>query len=704
MELNVKKALIAALTVFSVLAISPQTRGEINTVELDIIDYGIIRLELFPDITPVTVANFLDYVNADFYDGLIFHRVVKDFVDQTGHKDPNDVVSPTNPPIENEFLLSNLRGTIAMAKIGGNPNSATSQFFINVKDNSANLDNQNGGFTVFGRVVSGMDVADAINVVTTDGSDEPIEPVVIASAVQKAFFDPNSNDFSDTDYLGVVDSDSPYIFIGQGEFLYQKFTITLSNETIAGISTIKITQSGADAVGVDQYELWLAKDIFNDIWIVKYILNGSTEVEAANAESVVSFSTLADEDMQFRVINGNTVPFSLSDSNYVPNPANIILTTVDGITTKQEIVSFEASDAFFPDYLKTSFPLDNLVVVEISEVNDPDGEKLWQYYHPVIGLTFEVTGTGSEITNVDHNGTGWHFITYDEAPTDPIVSFKASDNRTSPSDSFTISGNTNIKLTDLMPAENTYNQFTIMLSNYQSPWISFSEFKPKKDGTRFVYSGSPDGEKNKFKIVLDPVQPTEEDPNIFTSGTFSLSGKKLNLNGVDTPITATLFSGTFGESTDTLFKKNKSLPIEFRLGYTDRLKVISFTHTTNPASILGYSNIKIKGHISVNQDAATIDLTNIDVTVKWDQQTVIYNNFKQKNNRNKYIHKGADSTARKAVFDFDKGSFIIYIRNSSLSNPSTTRSFTVSFQSGTKSFDETVAEVGIGTLPAESNE
>ena len=89
-------------------------------------------------------------------------------------------------PIKNEFKISNTRGTVAMAKLGGNPDSATCQFFINVADNGSNLDYQNGGFTVFGKVVEGMDVADKIAVVSTtlrNGMQNvPITPVVINSA------------------------------------------------------------------------------------------------------------------------------------------------------------------------------------------------------------------------------------------------------------------------------------------------------------------------------------------------------------------------------------------------------------------------------------------------------------------------------------------------------------------------------------------
>ena len=116
--------------------------------------------------TKKTAKNFLDYVEQGLYNSSIIHRAVPDFVIQGGGFAVNDgVVSPIESlgPLENEPGNSNVRGTVAMAKIGGDPDSATSQWFINLNDNSANLDQQNGGFTVFGEVLgSGLEVADVI--------------------------------------------------------------------------------------------------------------------------------------------------------------------------------------------------------------------------------------------------------------------------------------------------------------------------------------------------------------------------------------------------------------------------------------------------------------------------------------------------------------------------------------------------------------
>ena len=153
-------------------------------------NFGDITIDLHPELAPITVENFTGYVEDGFYDVLVFHRVVEDFMIQAGAYDADlNYQPPTRDPIVNEFGLSNVRGTVAMAKLGGDPDSATSQFFINLTDNSGPppaLDTQNGGFTVFGDVILGMDVVDSIAQVSTystNGLDNvPEEPVIIEKA------------------------------------------------------------------------------------------------------------------------------------------------------------------------------------------------------------------------------------------------------------------------------------------------------------------------------------------------------------------------------------------------------------------------------------------------------------------------------------------------------------------------------------------
>ena len=157
---------------------------------------GTIKAELYPDAAPKTVENFLKYVQAGHYNGTQFHRVIKGFMIQGGGYDAEFRERPTRPPIPIESEqsvkagLSNTPGTLAMARTG-DPNSASSQFFINVADNKRldfrSADTQGYGYTVFGKVVSGMDVVNRIAQAPTGAggrfpTDVPVERVVIKSA------------------------------------------------------------------------------------------------------------------------------------------------------------------------------------------------------------------------------------------------------------------------------------------------------------------------------------------------------------------------------------------------------------------------------------------------------------------------------------------------------------------------------------------
>ncbi|MBC7618707.1 MAG: peptidylprolyl isomerase [Candidatus Saccharibacteria bacterium] len=150
---------------------------------------GSFVVELYPLNAPVTVDNFLQYVRDDFYRNKIFHRVISNFVVQGGGFDAQLSLAANRPPIALEVCngLSNTRSTIAMARTDA-PNSATSQFYINVADNLT-LDTSGGGYAVFGRVIAGMEVVDAIRAVPTQtvngfGTDVPVMPITITSAVR----------------------------------------------------------------------------------------------------------------------------------------------------------------------------------------------------------------------------------------------------------------------------------------------------------------------------------------------------------------------------------------------------------------------------------------------------------------------------------------------------------------------------------------
>ncbi|MCK6557406.1 peptidyl-prolyl cis-trans isomerase [Candidatus Binatia bacterium] len=161
-----------------------------NPVVLISTSLGDIKVELYEDKAPITVKNFLAYVNDKSYDGTIFHRVIPAFMIQGGGFDQSMTQKPTKPPIKNEASngLKNDNGTIAMARTGV-VDSATSQFFINTKDNAFlnHRDDtpQGYGYAVFGKVIGGMDVVQKIEKVATTNrgghQNVPSEPVVIKS-------------------------------------------------------------------------------------------------------------------------------------------------------------------------------------------------------------------------------------------------------------------------------------------------------------------------------------------------------------------------------------------------------------------------------------------------------------------------------------------------------------------------------------------
>jgi cyclophilin family peptidyl-prolyl cis-trans isomerase len=190
----IRRTLLALTAAAALLALPAQAANP--KVEFDT-TAGKIVVELDPAAAPKTVANFLDYVNSKHYDGTQFHRVIAGFMIQGGGYTPDYKQKPTKPPIAIESEqsskagLSNAVGTIAMARTS-DPNSASSQFFINVADNKrlnfTAPTPQGYGYTVFGKVVSGMDVVNKIAKAPTGAggpfpTDVPVEKVIVNKAV-----------------------------------------------------------------------------------------------------------------------------------------------------------------------------------------------------------------------------------------------------------------------------------------------------------------------------------------------------------------------------------------------------------------------------------------------------------------------------------------------------------------------------------------
>jgi len=251
-----------------------------QVVQLDF-DQGTINIEMLDAAAPLNVANFLSYVDDDSYNNTIIHRSIEGFVIQGGSFTATLPLVPvlTRDPVVNEFSLSNLRGTLSMAKLADQPDSATSGFFISMADNSAILDPQNGGFTVFARVIgAGMDVADVIEdiptwTLTLDNSGFPFADFPMLGGVDDDVAVDLMAELVEAKrvsmYPEVGDSDSMISFtVGSSSAGIVEATLSGSvltvapNDTFLGSATISV--SAMDTEG-NSFEKTFAAQIVSDV-------------------------------------------------------------------------------------------------------------------------------------------------------------------------------------------------------------------------------------------------------------------------------------------------------------------------------------------------------------------------------------------------------------------------------------------------------
>ncbi len=221
------------ITLLLGLALSDSANATIVRIETV---RGDIEINLYDNATPATVTNFLNYVqNGDFTDS-IFHRSVAGFIVQGGgfRTDATAQITdvPANPAVANEPVYSNVRGTIAMAKLSGNANSATNQWFLNLANNASNLDAQNGGFTVFGEITSAtMTVVDDIAALDTFAFASPFGELPLQN-------------YTADDYTNAVDVDNTHLIIVTA--------ITVIDTTVdsaAGLNPTPTTNTGSTGGG-----------------------------------------------------------------------------------------------------------------------------------------------------------------------------------------------------------------------------------------------------------------------------------------------------------------------------------------------------------------------------------------------------------------------------------------------------------------------
>ncbi len=195
MNLRFSQLTVVKLLSLILLASTMQAPAAFATVVRFETSLGNFDIRLFDKATPLTAQNLLAYINANLYDGTFIHRSVPEFIIQGGgffYNSANNTAPPisTFDPVPNEPGISNIRGTLAMAKLGGDPDSATSQWFPNLAHNTANLDNQNGGFTVFAAMLgNGMSIADDIAdlpIYDVDGSGNTFNAVPLRTGTSLA--------------------------------------------------------------------------------------------------------------------------------------------------------------------------------------------------------------------------------------------------------------------------------------------------------------------------------------------------------------------------------------------------------------------------------------------------------------------------------------------------------------------------------------
>lgn len=219
---------------------------------------GNVDVRLYDTATPLSVQNFMNYVDDGDWDDTFFHRSVPGFVVQGGGFTFDDITGvssvPADPSVQNEPGITNVRGTLAYAKTSLGPDTATNQWFFNVADNSANLDNQNGGFTVFGRVLGdGMDVVDAIEALTRVNAGSPFDTLpVINWTSGNPILDENLVNVTTISELSFNDSD--YNFDG----VVDTADYTVWRDTLGSTTQAEADGNGNGVVDQADYDLWAA--------------------------------------------------------------------------------------------------------------------------------------------------------------------------------------------------------------------------------------------------------------------------------------------------------------------------------------------------------------------------------------------------------------------------------------------------------------
>ncbi|MBI9015917.1 MAG: peptidylprolyl isomerase [Phycisphaerae bacterium] len=380
-------------------------------------NYGDMTIELYDDLAPITVENFLGYVEDDFYEDVIVHRLVTedfyiaqagiydedlyDFItaddfdaDDIDMTDPNFYHKPGAPiELETDAAIKHVRGTIAMARTSSQ-DSATAQFFLNIEDNPQwNPSSSNPGYAVFGMVVDGLEVLDLMKDAELLNDDEvnevqggllksiPAEPIKINSVEVVRAFGDDSDDFSEVPFAKAANQ-TVRRYVGGGQYDGLVYQQSFTDITYLGVNALQWTQEADSSSEIDDFTIIMATDADGMQWVLYYIINEDTVdeqviVDATNLLEAVTFEQLAEQYMIFKLMAGD---YNINDVNNLSN--SISIGSGQQMVTSQ-IVAFGATA---PGY-------DDADLVKVKWYRGPFGAETdidWYYYSPGKGLYFHV--------------------------------------------------------------------------------------------------------------------------------------------------------------------------------------------------------------------------------------------------------------------------------------------------------------------------
>lgn len=662
-----------------------------SIVQIDT-NHGEITLELYADLAPVTVNNFLGYVESDFYEGLIFHRVIEDFMIQAGVYDPNlyladfgdvnfDLNDPAyyhsgNDPINLEVGadLDNLRGTVSMARTS-DPDSATSQFFINVVDNdSLNPSDDSDGYAVFGVVADGMDVVDDIKVVDIFTANDdpdiaaqfealPQVPVIINQATVVRQFDTGSDDFSDVPFIKATDG-TTRTFAGLGTHAGQSYTHEFQEIEHLGVDCMEWKQN-AQLADIDSFTIVLAKDTTDAMWVFQYIVNEGEDDEKIIIDpnfisDAVSFGDFAEENIHFRLATGSHNP---NDPN---DPVNTSTTGSGDDLITEQIVGFDVNLDHLPPFSEELILVKRLKGQQ-TEVFD------WRYYHGDTGLILDMEDRQLEPNDTDIYGDGWFLEEPNSVMADSSITLKADKSRQNPWDSFNLTGTFDASQGDFIDS--------IILIQV-GPWqcsIDTNDPAFKQSGSRAVYSyrGKPTGqEKVNVKINLD-------------KGTFRINARKINLSRLEDPIKVTIAVGDYHGVGVAQAKGPRGVPMAYLLGYRDDMRFDNYIYVSD--NLRHNDWVVVDGSFST--DEGPIDLTEMEMNLSWGTSnfTIKPEGFRQIGRSPRYVYHMPGGILRSVVFDFQKCTYKVLIKQRFISGPPRDFSVQIEDQNQVVLFDQEVS-------------